>query len=201
MSETALSVDVASSASKKVQLSSISVTCINAGLIGRERRAGELTYREKRTSVEWSCSGDALNLYLAYKGEIEVLVRGEVESSDDEETVGEPLGTIQLDLHSRYELLEAASSQELYHFAGIVGFMHAYPYIRAEVQMLTSKLGLPPLTLGVLLSGQAVNRVAVTPQPAGNPDDHGDPPGSQGRGQDARKRNKRPSKNLPPKKG
>lgn len=192
MNETVLSVEVASSASKKVQLSGISLTCIHAGLVGRDRKSGELSYREKRTSVEWSRSGDTLNLYLCYKGEIEVLVGSG--STGDEDTDGEPLGNIQLELHSRYDLLETTTVQELYHFAGIVGFMHAYPYIRAEVQTLTCKLGLPALTLGVLLSGIAVNRVLVTPQPEDNqllPEGQGDTPATKVKTAGASKRSKR----------
>lgn len=40
------------------------------------------------------------------------------------------------------------------HYVGIVGWMHVWPYLRAEVQSLSSKLDLPPLVLPVLLSGQ-----------------------------------------------
>ncbi|NOU34574.1 MAG: hypothetical protein HOO96_42325 [Polyangiaceae bacterium] len=39
-------------------------------------------------------------------------------------------------------------------FAGILGFMHAWPYFRADIQAFTAKLGLPPLTLPVIVSGQ-----------------------------------------------
>lgn len=40
------------------------------------------------------------------------------------------------------------------HYLGIVGWMHVWPYVRAEVQELSTKLGFPPLTLPVLLTGQ-----------------------------------------------
>ena len=42
-------------------------------------------------------------------------------------------------------------------FVGIVGWMHVWPYIRAEVQALSSKLGFPALTLPPLLAGQTKN--------------------------------------------
>lgn len=45
------------------------------------------------------------------------------------------------------------------------GWLHAWPYLRAEVQRLSSSLGLPALVLPVLLAGQmgdiAVMRVAA----------------------------------------
>lgn len=45
-------------------------------------------------------------------------------------------------------------------YVGIVGWMHAWPYVRAEVQGITARMGLPPLVLPVLLAGQTVD-VAV----------------------------------------
>jgi hypothetical protein len=47
----------------------------------------------------------------------------------------------------------AAPSESVDDFAGTLGFMHSWPYFRAEVQSLTAKLGLPALTLPIVLSG------------------------------------------------
>jgi hypothetical protein len=48
------------------------------------------------------------------------------------------------------------------HYLGIVGWMQVWPYIRAEIQDLSTKLGFPPLTLPVLLTGQT-RHVPVRP--------------------------------------
>lgn len=42
-------------------------------------------------------------------------------------------------------------------FIGIVGWLHAWPYVRAEVQAMSTKLGFPPLTLPTLLAGETAN--------------------------------------------
>lgn len=51
------------------------------------------------------------------------------------------------------------------HYLGIVGWMHVWPYARAEVQALSVKMGLPPLVLPVLLAGQTaeveVHRIEI----------------------------------------
>ena len=52
-------------------------------------------------------------------------------------------------------------------YIGIVGWMHAWPYLRAEVQSLSTNLDFPPLVLPVLLSGQTADiSVQVVTAPA-----------------------------------
>lgn len=59
--------------------------------------------------------------------------------------------------------LDKAHMVELPHYLGISGFMHLWPYVRAEVQCLTSKLRLPPLILPVVVSGHAARIVTMSP--------------------------------------
>lgn len=42
-------------------------------------------------------------------------------------------------------------------YLGIVGWMHAWPYVRAEIQSLSTKLGFPALVLPTLLAGQTAD--------------------------------------------
>lgn len=51
------------------------------------------------------------------------------------------------------------------HFLGITAYLHAWPYFRADVQMLTSRIGLLALTLPVIVSGQVANRASVSATP------------------------------------
>ena len=44
-------------------------------------------------------------------------------------------------------------------YLGIVGWMHVWPYARADVQALSARLGFPPLVLPVLLAGQTSSAV------------------------------------------
>jgi preprotein translocase subunit SecB len=46
-------------------------------------------------------------------------------------------------------------------FVGVNGYIQLWPYLRAEVQNLTTKVGLPPLVLPVQLSGHAARAVSV----------------------------------------
>lgn len=53
------------------------------------------------------------------------------------------------------------SEADIEHFLGINGFLNAWPYVRAEVQSLTTKIGLPPLLLPVQLAAAAAQTVSV----------------------------------------
>lgn len=75
----------------------------------------------------------------------------------------ERLATVVVALAIDYHLKKGESWDEadVPHYVGISGFIHAWPYFRAEVQSLTTKLGLPPLTLPVIVSGHAAKKVSV----------------------------------------
>jgi hypothetical protein len=68
-----------------------------------------------------------------------------------------PLASIEVDLRLGYRregaALDESERDVLPDFLGIVGWMHAWPYARAEVQSLTTKLGFPPLVLPLLHAG------------------------------------------------
>jgi hypothetical protein len=53
------------------------------------------------------------------------------------------------------------SEEDVPHYVGISGFLHAWPYFRAEIQSLSTKLGLPPLVLPPAVSGYAAKHVSV----------------------------------------
>jgi hypothetical protein len=53
-------------------------------------------------------------------------------------------------------------------YVALASWMQAWPYFRAEIQALSSKLGFPPLVLPVLLPGQTAD-VTVREQPSEAP--------------------------------
>jgi len=57
---------------------------------------------------------------------------------------------------------EAWSDDDLPHYVGISSYLHAWPYFRADVQFLSTKLGFPPLILPVIVSGHPAKQVTVT---------------------------------------
>lgn len=68
-----------------------------------------------------------------------------------------PLGELHVSFRAIYVKEPAFTSEDsvaVEHYVGIVGWMHVWPYVRAEVQSLSTKLGYPPLLLPVLLAGQ-----------------------------------------------
>lgn len=82
----------------------------------------------------------------------------EVVIQDKSET-GQPvdLGAIGVAVRAGYSALgDLTAEQEtaIPDFLGLVGWMHVWPYVRAEVQSISTKLGFPPLTLPILLGGQ-----------------------------------------------
>ena len=52
------------------------------------------------------------------------------------------------------ETLDPEREEATPDFLGILGWMQAWPYLRTEIQPLSTKLGFPPLTLPILLTGQ-----------------------------------------------
>ena len=71
-----------------------------------------------------------------------------------------PLGEVHVSMRAIYRKSPTFADEDhpaVEHYVGIVGWMHVWPYVRAEVQSLSTKLGFPPLVLPVLLSGQTAN--------------------------------------------
>lgn len=77
-----------------------------------------------------------------------------------EGTNREPLAKISVSMRLTYAShpsFEANDEPALEDYLGIVGWLHAWPYLRAEVQTLSGRLGFPPLVLDVLHAGQTAS--------------------------------------------
>lgn len=73
-------------------------------------------------------------------------------------------GRIFVALRISYEFnvpLDEQPDDALENFVGFYGFLHLWPYARAEVQSLSAKLGLPPLVLPVLRPGLLPNTLSI----------------------------------------
>jgi hypothetical protein len=71
--------------------------------------------------------------------------------------------------YSRGASFEASDLEFVPDYLAFNGWMHAWPYARADIQMLSSRLGFPPLVLPVLLAGQIQTRVSRLTEPAKKP--------------------------------
>lgn len=88
-----------------------------------------------------------------------------------------------------YELKDpSVDNNTLQGYATITPLMHTWPYLRAEVQALTTKLDLPPLLLPVIVSGHAEDRVHMIQVTADHPATHGATPAEEQRPKRAAKR-------------
>jgi hypothetical protein len=112
----------------------------------------------KQVPVSWTTSGRDVRSVFAYGFNIQASNDGA-----DPVTVAELLVQVRIE----YELSadDLGLSEDLEHYIGVSGFMHSWPYVRAEVQSLTTKMGFPMLTLPLMLSGDATRLVRLARAP------------------------------------
>jgi hypothetical protein len=154
-----LDVTVAARLSDKVSISRIALVDIRGQLHDVSRKSEyRLSYEVRTTRIVWG-RVDPSTVRARFKFGLDMSVL----NSEDEET---RLAQIHFIAQSEYSVAaEDVTDEDLRHFIGIVGYMHAYPYFRAEVQGIVAKLELPPLTLPVVVSG-AVPQLVSIGQPA-----------------------------------
>jgi hypothetical protein len=72
----------------------------------------------------------------------------------------EPLAIVRVAMRLEYTVAETFTHDDepyVEDYLGIVGWVHAWPYLRAEVSDLSTRLGFPALLIPVLLAGQTAN--------------------------------------------
>ena len=149
-------VDIAASLAQKVRLSDIMCISIEGKLLtGVEPE--HLSYDLDEFVVRWHIREKDLKVILPFS--LSALVhRGEQ---------SEKLASFSVLLRADYVIKddEAVNHADISHYAGIMGYMHTWPYFRADIQYLSTKLGLPPLVLPVIVSGQVPPRILVSSMP------------------------------------
>jgi hypothetical protein len=132
----------------------VQVFSLMAKLDEQPQEQASLTWNLKAPEFLWDLEGRDLVALLVL--EISISMRAtELEAE-------RRLGIIHVGYRLEYSFSDEISNEEdIPHFVGITGFLQVWPYLRAEVQMLTAKLGLPALTLPVLLVGQAATMATV----------------------------------------
>lgn len=147
--------EAASRLANIASMGNIRVVHLSANLDNDEFNApGSLSWRLKDPTFVWEYDKSALVAFMPF----EITITFRTEDNGLEHTVG----VINVAYRAQYSLKEEpASEEDIPHFVGISGFLHVWPYLRAEVQSLTAKLGLPSLTLPVLVSGHAAQKVTL----------------------------------------
>lgn len=153
-----LAPDVGIASSLAVRISLLDVSCVglSAKLVS-EVETGALSYELEDVRVIWRLSG--LDLIALFP--LDLVVRAAQEEAAD-------LATISALYRIDYQIGTSGplpDPEQLAHYVGLMGYMHVYPYFRADVQYLTAKLGFPALTLPVVLSGHVPRRVSVSSTP------------------------------------
>lgn len=147
--------------SSKILLRNVAFEAIEGKLLGGSARS-LLDYRTPQVCATWSKIDSTISAVFPFS-----LV---IETKDEPRGLAEAVADLSLRILLEYELLEKRSvipEEVLPHVIGTLGYMHAWPYFRADVQWLTTKLGFPPLVLPVVLSSQLGDRVAVARYPLG----------------------------------
>lgn len=149
-------VRIASTLATKIQLHSVSyLECRGRMLSTDDPR--KLQYDLPPVNGVWSVHDRRLAVVLPF-----VL---SVKNAAAEGSPVSDLAEISVMIGLNYLLHDATilpNEDELPHFAGISGYMHAWPYFRADVQWLSTKLGFPALTLPIVLSGEVPSRILMS---------------------------------------
>lgn len=155
-----LDVKAASRMAEGVQLRGLSFVQVEAKYVAvvEPTPGASLNWDTPDPTVIWNLDGRDLRAIVPLR----LVINVEEEGASGGIRLAEFLVVVRLD----YVLREGSkwSLEDVPHYAGISGFLHAWPYFRAEIQALTGKLGLPPLVLPVVVSGHVADRVSVVEQ-------------------------------------
>ena len=121
-----------------------------------------LSWDLAKVNAFWELEGDGNRLKVVFPLHITIeAIVGEGESKT--KTRLAQIGTIiRLEYDVQRSETEPLSEDDIPDFVGVSGFLHSWPYFRADVHWLTSKIGFPPLVLPVMVSGNAAGTVSVS---------------------------------------
>src|SRR5690606_28053410 len=125
-------VAVATRASELFQLEDVAFAELGGKLLGRGLRDGALAFDTAPISGTYTFRPDngMLHGVLPFLLTLDVTPEGEAK---------QPLAELRVVPVLRYRVRAAArppTEEEAAHYAGVLGFLHAWPYVRAEVQSI-----------------------------------------------------------------
>ncbi|MFI5300511.1 MAG: hypothetical protein ACHREM_20685 [Polyangiales bacterium] len=108
--------------------------------------------------IVWDLDGDVLKVVLPFCLFIHAQKNGETKDAKKAR-----LAEISLVMRIEYAVNRGVewSDKDVPHYVGVCSYLHAWPYFRADVQSLSTKLGFPPLLLPVIVSGHAAMQSTV----------------------------------------
>lgn len=151
------SVEVASAVASKMALEDVVFVDVSATYLTMFGPDNLLSYEQEPTIVRIARVPSRMVAFVAFS----LLIKTQTAEDD----VKLDLARIRLTVKLQYAIRsDEISDDEMRSFAGVSGYMHAFPYVRSEVQALTATIGLPALTLPLVLSGEVPQLVRVDPQ-------------------------------------
>lgn len=148
-------VKLAFALSPRIALRGVSFPSVSARII-RPLGKAVLDYSLSKVRVYWGVDGEELRVILPFGLHAHPM-------GDPEQRVAEFSIAVRLDYQLRLEGDSLVNG--IPHFGAICGYMHAWPYFRADIQWLTTKIGLPSLVLPVIVSGDVPDRVLLSAEP------------------------------------
>jgi hypothetical protein len=151
-------VSIATKVASKLQIEAVHCAQVSCKVLNLAMESNEtLGWHLDNIDVIWHGEDGTMRVLVPYK----LKITATNESSENK--VSRPVAQISLFLRLDYRVAkdQTLSDDERNHFAGVLGVMHSWPYLRADVQALTAKVELPPLTLPVIVSGNVENMATV----------------------------------------
>jgi hypothetical protein len=148
---------LAAPVSARAKLTNVLAVHVEAKHLGgfAEEALSSLGFTATAEVARWLVDGERILVFFPFTVKIEWV------REDDERT---PLALLKVAMRADYEFDSREplpDDAELASFVAIAAHMHVWPYIRAEVQSLSSKIGFPSLVLPVKTAMDAASSVVV----------------------------------------
>ena len=147
-------VSVAAHHAPKVQLTGVHFARVAGWITNLDDSEGDLGWNLQPISVVWDGDAKSMRVIVPYTMSITKSVAGAPARS-----------IVQIEVFMRLDYSlgpdDTFTPDEQPHVAAILGVMHSWPYFRSEVQALTGKMELPPLTLPTIVSSHVENMATV----------------------------------------
>jgi preprotein translocase subunit SecB len=134
----------------KLRIEQVSLFAIDAH---HEKGMAEptLAYTMNLEPVSWTMTDDSFAAVFPLAVELEHANAG---AQDSVRTTLARLRVATRVVYAKVQTFEPSDREFVPDYLALNGWMHVWPYARADVQALSTRLGFPPLVLPVLLGGQ-----------------------------------------------
>jgi len=136
----------ASKVAERVRLREVHIAAIEGRLLAPDDLNGQLGWSLEQINIAWVVADGELRVVVPVTVQIHRTPNG---------GAARALAKVHVTIRADYvrDREKHCTDAELASFVGMSSVMHVWPYVRAEIQSLSAKIGLPPLVLPPILSG------------------------------------------------